>query len=206
MPVLGITGGVATGKSTFTRQLALELPGTVFDADAVAREILETDPAVRRAVREAFGSGVFQPGEPQTSGLLVDRALLREIVFRSPEERQKLEAILHPAIRTRWLSMAESFRQRQGWLLVDLPLLFETSAESAFEAVVVVACAAETQRHRIVAGRGLSGEMAGRMIGAQQSLASKIGRAGFVIWNDGPVERLRDQARTFAGYLSEHYG
>lgn len=200
MPVLGITGGVATGKSTFTRRLALDLPGAVFDADAAARDILEADPEALRLVRETFGEQVVAPGGG------IDRGRLREIVFRDSSERAKLEAILHPSIRERWLRVAESFRQCRGWLLVDIPLLFETSAESAFEAVVVVACAAKTQRDRIVAERGLTAEVADRMIGSQQSLASKVARAGCVIWNDGPRERLDEQAQTFAGYLRERYG
>lgn len=200
MPVLGITGGVATGKSTFSRRIALELPGVVFDADAAARDILETDSGAIRAVQEAFGPAV------RGTGGAIDRGRLREVVFADSSQRAKLEDILHPVIRERWVALSENFRHCRSWLLVDIPLLFETGAEAAFEAVVVVACATGTQRQRIVAGRGLSAELAERIIGSQQSLASKVARAGFVIWNDGSQGRLNEQAQILAGYLRERYG
>ena len=200
MPVIGITGGIATGKSTFTRQLLRWLPASVFDADASARELLQGDPDVKRAVCAAFGPGVMgQGGEP-------DRGRLREIVFRDAEARRRLEAILHPLIRVQWEGAAKSARETGAWLLVDIPLLFETSVESAFEAVAVVACAQATQRARIVTERRLSAETADRIIASQQSLTSKIVRAGHVIWSDCPLARMEEQAQIFAGYLQRRYG
>ena len=210
MPVLGITGGIATGKSSFTRRLSNWLAATVFDADAVARELLETDSAARSSVLEAFGNDILETNLESTAsavpGNSIDRSRLRDIVFRNPSERRKLEGILHPAIRSRWVELAESFRHRRSWLFVDIPLLFETGAESAFDTVVVVACAAKTQRDRIVAGRGLAGEIADRMIGSQQSLESKITRAEHVIWTDCPPNRTDEEAMLIAGYLKERYG
>jgi len=131
----------------------------------------------------------------------IDRARLREIVFRDERQRRKLEAILHPEIRARWAKLAEETRREGTWLLVDIPLLFETGAEIAFDGVVVVACSAATQRARLVLNRGLTDAMADRIIASQQSLASKVARAAHVIWSDCPLPRLEEQARIFAGYL-----
>ena len=203
MPVIGITGGIATGKSSFAGRLARCLTAEVFDADSVARSLLSDDEGVKRAVMEAFGPEI---GATVESELVVDRSRLREIVFRDFDQLKKLEAVLHPPIRERWADRAKSFRCHGSWLLVDLPLLFETGAEIAVDTVVVVACAEATQRNRVVAGRALSGEMAGRIIAAQQSLSSKVARAQHVIWSDGPLACLDEQARIFAGYLQERYG
>ena len=200
MAVIGITGGVASGKSTFTARLASRLAAKVFDADASARELLESHPEAKRKIADQFG--------PQILGAegQVDRARLREIVFRDAEARKSLEAILHPLIRAHWTEQAEAAQRDGEWLLVDIPLLFETGAEADCDAVAVVACRLETQRARIVSQRGLSQEMAEKMIASQTSLASKAARADYVIWNDAPLARLEEQAELFAGYLGKRYG
>ncbi|MEI8235260.1 MAG: dephospho-CoA kinase [Verrucomicrobiota bacterium] len=203
MPIIGITGGIASGKSSFTSRLSrwLRAKNTgasvpVFDADAVARDLAAQDAQVQRAIVQQFGAAVLTPEGT------IDRDWLRERVFRDAEGRKALEAILHPAIRARWAAQAEAARRAGNWLLLDIPLLYETGAESACDAVVVVACREETQRERIVARRGLSPEMAGKIIASQTSLASKAARADYVIWNDAPEARLEEQAELFAGYLT----
>jgi len=109
-------------------------------------------------------------------------------------------------IRARWAAQAQAARRNAEWLLVDIPLLFETGAEGECDAVVVVACSPETQRERIVSQRGLSPEMAEKMIASQTSLASKAARADYVLWNDAPRARLEEQADLLAGYLGKRYG
>lgn len=241
MPIIGITGGIASGKSSFVsrlsrhlgekiagmregstlgseqspqqaefsgkRRVAEQAPALpvrlegevptvrVFDADAVARELAAEDTGVREAVIREFG--------PQAMGAdgALDRAWLREAVFHDTERRKALEAILHPRIRARWQAQAQEARREGHWLLLDIPLLYETGAEQECDAVAVVACRETTQRERIVARRGLSAEMAGKIIATQTSLASKAARADYVIWNDAPEARLEEQAELFAGYL-----
>ena len=168
--------------------------------------------------------------ENEVAGREINRQWLRDRVFSDETQRRKLEAILHPAIRARWQARATAMRgwdgkrdggdlatggegsaQRrdeckpepgaQSWLLLDIPLLYETGAEAECDAVVVVACRDETQVERIVARRGLAPAMARKMIASQTSLASKAARADYVIWNDAPVARLDEQAELFAGYL-----
>ena len=136
----------------------------------------------------------------------MDRTRLREAVFSDVEQRKALEAILHPLIRARWTGLVEAARRNHEWLLLDIPLLFETGAEAECDAVTVVACSPQTQLKRIVSQRGLSEEMAWKMIASQTSLASKAARADYVIWNDAPVARFEEQAKIFAGYLGKRYG
>ena len=200
MSVIGITGGVASGKSSLTARLAPRLAAKVFDADAAARDLVENDPEAKRQIAYRFGAEILEADGR------VNRVRLREEVFADPQKRSALEAILHPLIRARWLAQAQAARPSRQWLLVDIPLLFETGAEIECDAVVVVACRPETQRARILSHRGLSQEMAEKMIASQTSLASKAARADYVIWNDAPLARLEEQAAIFAGYLGKRYG
>ena len=195
MPVLGLTGGIATGKSTFARALRSHLAAECFDVDACARELLRSDPEVRRRVSGTFGEGIFlADGEP-------DRVRLRELVFADESRRKELEAILHPAIRTRWQELAAPYRQRQDWFCVDIPLLFETRAEAEFDRVVVVACSEATQYARLRSARGLSDEMAASILAAQLDLRAKITQAHHLIWNDSTASCLDGQAALLAGLL-----
>ncbi len=169
----------------------------VFDADRCARELTESDPVIIEAIRAHFGPGIFD-----ANGVL-QRAALRAIVFAEPARRKELEAILHPAIRRAWLELARTTRARPGdpWLAVDIPLLFETSAEPHFDKIVVVACSSQTQRRRLMDTRRYTPALAEGMIAAQLPLAAKIDRADFAVWNDGAPGALADQARLLALHL-----
>lgn len=198
MPVLGITGGIATGKTSFTEALRPILSAEVFDADQCARELVASDPDVRCSIGEKFGNAVFD-----ASGEL-DRASLRQIVFHDETKRRALEAILHPIIRKRWTGLAE--QAGNHWLMVDIPLLFETKTESLFDAIVVVACSLATQRERLVRMRNLSAEIAGKMIASQSPLTLKIERADHVIWSEVLPLYLEQQAALLADLLKKRYG
>jgi dephospho-CoA kinase len=200
VPLLGITGGIATGKSTFTRLLAGRLSGEVFDADRAAHELLASDPAVRLAVEKSFGAGYYgDDGRP-------DRARLRDLIFSDDLHRRRLEEILHPAIRARWLAQAGRIVENGGWLYVDLPLLYETRAESQFDRVIVVACSPATQRRRLETERGLTAETAVKIISAQLDLETKIKRADHLVWSDSTTESLDAQADLLAAWLLHRYG
>jgi dephospho-CoA kinase len=198
VPVLGITGGIATGKTLFTGCLASLFPELrIFDTDRCARDLTTSDPAILGAIRDHFGSGVFD-----AAGVL-QRSTLRAIVFADPVKRKALEAILHPAIRRSWLGLARTIREQPGspWLAVDIPLLFETSAETYFDKVIVVACSAVTQRSRLIESRRLAPGLADSMIASQLPLATKVSRADIAVWNDGRPEALEAQARLLALHL-----
>lgn len=186
MAILGITGGIATGKSTFVRELMSRANVKFFDSDRTAHELL-VQPEVLEEIESVFGSAVF-------SGKgIIDRKRLREIVFRDPSERLKLEKILHPRIRDRWMQEAATARAAGEWYAVDIPLLFEKGVESVFDTIVVVACSAATQWARLLGERGLSAEVASQILSAQMPLEHKVAKADHVVWSDAPLARLYDQ-------------
>jgi dephospho-CoA kinase len=197
---VGITGGIATGKSTFVRALLTQLPGVCFDADQCSRELMETDPVVHAEIQQAFGSDVLGDGGRP------DRLKIRKVVFESAKKRQELEAILHPRIRARWVALADEHRRQGSWLLVDIPLLFETGAEMHCDQTVVVACSRSVQENRLLDVRRLSADLAQRIIDAQLDLGTKIQKAHHVIWNDSTFSCLERQAALLAGWFRQCYG
>ena len=201
MPCLGITGGIATGKSSFVKTLSRLVSAEVFDTDQCARELLTHDPGVQSDVRQQFGDVAFTTqGEP-------DRTKIREIVFGDAAKRKALEAILHPRIRNLWTGLASTARTGRNWLIIDIPLLFETDAQDFFDAVAVVACSPSNQLRRLVQTRGLDTEIASRMIASQIELNVKMQKAGHVIWNNGSLLCLEEQAVLAAAYLTKkHHG
>jgi dephospho-CoA kinase len=200
VPAIGITGGIATGKSTFVALFCRYLDAELFDADRCSRELLATDPEIREAVLRAFGSRAFDPaGCP-------DRVWLREAVFSDPAKRHALEEILHPAIRARWTERAATTVESNRWLCVDIPLLYETGAQRHFTRVIVVACSPATQRARLLEKRHLSEIIADQILAAQWELATKMKQADHLIWNDSSNSCLDRQARFLAGALRQHHG
>jgi len=200
MPIIGITGGIASGKSTF-RQLLLErLPAASFDADACARQLLEGDDSVRAQILAQVHPGAYrEDGTP-------NRPLLRDLIYRDDAKKRALEAILHPVIRDRWSRQALEARAAQRLFIVDIPLLFETGAESEFDHIVTVGCTVETQMDRLNRRPGLTREISEKIIGSQMPLGHKISRSHHVIWNEGTLETLTAQTDLFSHYLHARYG
>src|SRR4051794_8714710 len=144
MPAIGITGGIATGKTTFRDCLREVLPAAAFfDADKAARELVDLDPEVKKAVAKEFGDVVFAKGGD------LNRDQLRAIVFASAGKRRALERILHPRIRSRWSADAQTYRNSPDFFFADIPLLYETDGESLCDRVVVVACSPGLQFTRL---------------------------------------------------------
>jgi len=198
VPALGLTGGIGTGKSAFCAALRRYLPMEIFDADQCGHELLAEDAGVQRAVAAAFGARIFDSdGKP-------DRARLRDIIFADPVKRRTLEQILHPAIRARWMDLAMDAARSNQWFGADIPLLYETNAQSYFSAIVVIACSPETQRARLLELRRLPAETAEKIIATQFDLAAKIARADYLIWNDSSLSSLDRQARRLAGTLQQY--
>ncbi len=199
MPVLGLTGGIATGKSTFTQALLKEKPMGFFDSDRCVHELLAGNETVRDSVVSAFGPGALnEAGWP-------DRGKLREIVFTDADRRKTLEGILHPAVRSRWTAEAAEARRANAWLLLDIPLLYETGVAGEFDRVIVVACSRNAQLQRLTEGRELAPELAARMIAAQLELDAKIQQSDHLIWNDSTVPNLTGQARHLARWLERRF-
>jgi len=190
MPAIGITGGIATGKSAFCAALRGLLPtAEFFDADQAAHELTDRDPEVQALIAEAFGSEIYS-GDGR-----LNRALLRTIVFTDPEKKLALEQILHPRIRRQWALEAESRRDSTELFFADIPLLYETGGETLCDHVVVVACSPRIQRQRLMKRSALGKSAAEQMIAAQMPLTEKITRADHVVWNNHGPEVLAEQAR-----------
>jgi dephospho-CoA kinase len=186
--LVGLTGGIATGKSTVS-EILRGLGAIVLDADVLAREVVEPgQPALEAIVRE-FGREVLQP-----DGRL-DRKRLAAIVFAAPERRKKLEAITHPAIRDRFVArLAELERQGfDGLVFWDAPVMIETGGHKAMERLVVVITDGATQRARAVSRDGDAADVE-RRIANQMPLEDKARLADYVIDNSG--DRAATEART----------
>jgi len=192
--LLGLTGGIATGKSTFARLLAETRPFTLFDADACVHELLRTDVEIIAAVRREFSWPGQDPQAP------VDRAQLRERVFADALARRRLEEILHPVVRQRWMALRSSCLAHGQDFLTDIPLLFETGAAPQFDTIVVVASSPATQRARLAA-KGLESKLVEGMLASQWPIGQKVSKASHVIWNDGSVAGLERQASLLLDHL-----
>ena len=190
MPAIGITGGISTGKTTFTTFLSEILPeAKIFNADSSARSLAESDPDVRGEISREFGSEIY-------SGKGLNRERLRSIVFADAGRRRALEAILHPRIRRQWSDLARSYRESLDFFFADIPLLYETAGESLCNWVVVVVCSEAIQLERLTARSRFPAERAQEMIKAQMDLKEKMKRAKHVVWNNGPTNVLRRQTET----------
>lgn len=186
---VGLTGNIASGKSTVAR-VWQALGARLIDADELARRVVEPGaPALDAIVREWGGSVLDESGR-------LDRAALREIVFRDPAERARLEAIVHPAVRE--LRDEEYARAELGGerlVVADIPLLFEAGLRDEFDLVVLVEAAEEIRIDRLVRDRGLDTDEARRMIDAQMPSELKHAGADIVIRNDGSLAELEREAR-----------
>jgi dephospho-CoA kinase len=188
---VGLTGGVASGKSTVSRMLA-ELGAVVIDADLLAREVVGRGTDGLEEVVSAFGSQVLTPAGD------LDRPALGARVFADETRRRDLEAIIHPRVRARAAEIEAS--APEGSLIVhDIPLLAETGQGAAFDAVVVVDVPSELQVERMVRERGWTQAEANSRIAAQASREERRAMATYVIENTGTIEDLRRRvAEVFA--------
>lgn len=194
--LVGITGGVATGKSTVAT-LFRKLGATVFSADEAAREVVAPGSPALQSIADRFG-----PEFIHSDGTL-DRAKLGALVFADAGARADLERITHPAILRRLREQIDSARARLpagSVIAVEVPLLYEAGMEDWFDKVVVVACSLDVQAARLRARSGLSEQEALRVIAAQMPLEEKVRRAHLTVWNDGgPAELEREVERAWNG-------
>lgn len=195
--VVGLTGGVGTGKSSVARLLA-ELGAVVIDADAIVHELQAPGSPLLVEMVEAFGPGILD-----AEGNL-DRARLGELVFRDEGLRARLNALVHPRVALEMARRLEKVRSAGMPLVVlDIPLLFETrGAGGGLEAVVVVYAPEETQIQRLMARDGFDRAEAERRVRAQLPIEEKRRRADHVIDNSGSRANTERQVRALWGTLS----
>jgi dephospho-CoA kinase len=192
--LVGLTGGIASGKSTVAHEFA-ERGMELIDADDVAREVVLPGTEAWKEILEHFGPGILDDDG------FVDRPALGRIVFSSPEKRTLLNEITHPRVISRIADRLEVLTAFDGVVVVDVPLLVEAGVSRGYEAVVVVASQPGTQLRRLVELRGMEPAEAQARIDAQAPLARKLEVATHVIWNEGTLEELRAEADRVAGDL-----
>lgn len=186
---VALTGNIASGKSSIVRTWRA-LGAHVIEADALARLAVAPGTPALRTIAETWGPGVLLP-----SGEL-DRAALRDVVFRDPDERRRLEEIVHPEVnRLRRAELAEAEAEGAVIAVSDIPLLFEVGLEDEFDMIVLVDAPAETRLERLVRDRGLPPDEARRMLDAQWPADRKRARADIVIENTGTISDLDARAR-----------
>jgi dephospho-CoA kinase len=183
--LVGLTGGIGSGKSTVAQMLA-ERGAVILDADAFARDALARGTSGFEAVVERFGRGVVGPdGE-------LDRAALATRVFSDPQHLRDLEAIVHPVVDRR---IAQGIAAQAGTdhvVVVDSPLIVESGRRDMFEVLVVVSASEQTQLRRLEL-RGLDPADVRRRIASQSSLEEKVAAADVVLDNEGDLPGLERQ-------------
>lgn len=186
---LGLTGGIATGKTTVSQMLAQQgIP--IIDGDQVAHQVLANNQSVQAQIQATFGKQLVQDGQ-------VDRAALGKLVFGNQAALAQLNAITAPVIReTIMTEMAQAKAHQVPLVVLDLPLLYEQHYETVCDGVLVVYLPVEKQLARLMARNQLSREDALKRINSQASLAEKRDRADFVIDNQGSLDQLKAQLKT----------
>lgn len=196
--VVGLTGGIAAGKSEVTRRFEA-LGIVVADADLAARAVVATGSPALATIAERFGAQMLQ-----ADGSL-DRARLRAHVFADPAERTALEAITHPAIRR--LMQQQCEQAASPYALAAIPLLTEVGGRTAYpwlDRVLLVDAPEAVQHARLMQRDGIDAALADQMIAAQASRAQRLALADDVVVNDGKPDDLQAQVEALhAKYLSE---
>jgi len=196
---VGLTGGIATGKSVTLNHFQ-QAGAAGIDADELAHQTLAPGTPTWGEVVRAFGKEILNKDRT------VNRRKFGEIVFTDERKRAALNGILHPTVGRMWAEGVAKL-EREGVAriaVVSIPLLYEVAAETQFDCVVVVACSDETQLARL-RQKGLSEPQARARIGAQWPLPTKMDRADFVIWNDGLLRVLSEQAGIVWANIKETY-
>ena len=196
--IIGLTGGIATGKSTVAAMLG-ERGAAIVDADRVAREVVEPGQPALREIVNRFGPGILNE-----DGTL-NRKKLGEIVFSDPARRKELEAITHPAIRERMREMIEALQAEDPDRLIvaDIPLLFEGGHQRNYACVLLVYVLREIQKLRLMQRDGLTEEEAEQRLAAQMDIEEKKRLADYVIDNSGTREETARQVEQFLQSLDK---
>jgi len=188
--LVGLTGGIASGKSTVAAILK-QLGAAVINADELSREVVQPERDAWKEIVKTFGADILQQDKT------LDRKKLRTIVFDNPEARKKLEAIIHPKVRAlaeeRIRELAAAGR---SIIVYEVPLLFEGQLHHWLRPVILVACDMNTQKKRLRDRDHLTATEAQRHIGAQMSLEEKRKLADYVIENTGSLEDLKQEVKS----------
>jgi len=193
--LVGLTGGIGSGKSTVARLLE-KRGAVVFDADLLAREAVAPGTPGHAAVIERYGADVLAPGGE------LDREALASIVFADPSARRDLEQIVHPEVRRLFAEGSEAYRDTDRVVVFSAPLLVESGMHTAFEILVVVSATVATQIERLMRQRGMSETSIRARIDAQAPFEDKAAVADFIVDNEGTLDELESQVERLWNDLS----
>jgi len=195
MKVIGLTGGVGSGKSTVAEMLR-ELGATVIDADEAAHEVYAAGTPGFAAVVAEFGPDFVRDGA-------IDRQKLGALVFNDEAARRRLNSIVHPLVRE-WMAArtAEAVERGDEIVIQDVPLLFENGLEDLFSSVLLVYVPEDVQLERLAHGRGVPRDRARAIIAAQLPIEEKRRRAHHIVDNSGTVEQTRKQVEEVWAQMS----
>ena len=195
MFLVGLTGGIASGKSTVAARL-VEHGAELIDADEIAREVVLPGTETWKKIVEHFGDGVLDADG------FVDRPRLGRLVFADPDKRALLNELTHPPVIAAIADRLEVLTAFDGVVVVDVPLLVEAGVDRGYEAIVVVATRPETQERRLVEQRGMAPEEARQRIAAQAPLEKKLAVATHVVENEGTLDEVIADADALATELT----
>jgi dephospho-CoA kinase len=197
MIVVGLTGGIGSGKSTVASMLQ-EMGARIIDADRIARDVVRPGEPALASLRAEFGEEVVtEQGE-------LDRAAVAARVFDDPDALKRLNAIVHPAVAARTAEEIEDARQAGArWVVYDVPLLYENDLEHMFDKVIVVASSESVRRQRLREREQWSTSDIDARMAMQMPLEEKVQRADFVVDNDGSLVETRRQVEEVTAQLFE---
>lgn len=187
MYLIGLTGGIASGKSTVAK-CWVDLGGIEIDADQLARDVVQPGQPALDEIRSAFGDEVF-------AGAELDRAALGRIVFADSEKRKQLESIVHPRVKAA-ASQAMAQLPRESIVIYNVPLLVEASVDLPFNKIVTVEAPAEKQIQRLIEHRGMPRDEAEKRVAAQASPAQRANVADVILNSNQDIHLLLHDATT----------
>ena len=189
MHLVGLTGGIASGKSTVAAILG-RLGASIINADTLSRQVVQPGEEAWKEIVDAFGPDILQ--EDQT----LDRRKLRKIVFDKPEARKRLEAIIHPRVRALAEAKIRELTESGSSVIVyEVPLLFEGQIHLWLRPVILVACDVKKQKQRLKSRDHVTDTEAQQQIDTQMNLEEKRKLADYVIENNGSLEELERQVK-----------
>jgi dephospho-CoA kinase len=194
--LVGLTGGIASGKSTVADMLR-HAGARIIDADRIAREVVDPGKPAWLAIQQVFGDAVLLPDDT------IDRKRLGSMVFNDPALRRKLEEIVHPRVRSQIDALVARYRKIDPHAIIvqDVPLLIETGIQARFSDIILVYVPAEMQLQRLIQRDAISRADAQARLDAQMPIEAKRKRASIIIDNSGSLEETENQVNTIYAEL-----